>query len=210
MGLADFCMAPATYVQGIVPTSITDVTTYYATCVGENPMSSSLDSIVSGVQQEQAYITALLTTGSQDCQNNVWLIDAQSTLNAVLNTVGNITAAIDCPPTQAQLNDVLNNGLCDQSFRGLYTIWVGQYISVTCLFLTTIFVALLYQYFDPHWDINPAHIKKSNSNLALYDENNASKPSTDSSHEIYYNTSSLHTTGDNNLVGDSSEGNNNL
>lgn len=50
----------------------------------------------------------------------------------------NITSAIACPPTQAQFLEVLNTGLCDQSFRGFYIVWVGQFLSTSCLFVAAV------------------------------------------------------------------------
>lgn len=205
MGLADFCMDPATYVQLVVPTDVSSITSYYVTCSGVNPMEPSIASAEELVASSEEYVNALL---SGSCQNNVYLQQSLVVLGDVDYVYANITSAIACPPTQAQFLEVLNTGLCDQSFRGFYIVWVGQFLSTSCLFVAAVAIALLYQFFNPHWDVKPHQQQKRNSrgsnNLLFMEQDPDSSATATSPNEFYYNTSTLHTSGEypaqNNLV----------
>jgi hypothetical protein len=52
-----------------------------------------------------------------------------------------------CPPIQFQINNVLHEGICHDSFIGVYIIWISQYLTTFFLFLLTIMISLIYQYF---------------------------------------------------------------
>jgi hypothetical protein len=57
--------------------------------------------------------------------------------------MSNITSEVSCTPTYNQLVDVIETGLCDQSFQGIFTIWIGQYLSVSLMLLVTILAVFL-------------------------------------------------------------------
>ncbi len=190
--------------QQIVPTSVANVTSYYVTCAGSNPMNPSLQAAEELVADGERLVTDLL---GGVCAGNVYLEQALTVFHSIDVVFANITTSIACPPLQAQFQDVLNTGLCEQSFRGLYTIWVGQFVSTACLLAATIFVALLYQYFNPHWDVkglgsarnSRSGARNSNNNLLFMEqspENNGGAPAGSSPNEYYYSTSSLHTSGE--------------
>eukprot|EP00981_Chlorochromonas_danica_P010259 scaffold3058_cov165-Ochromonas_danica.AAC.50 len=148
MGLGDYCMSPVLYVQNLVPRSIFDVTAYYTTCEGSNPLDSSLDDLQTFSTNFQIGLDAVNTA----CPDNSYVeacFPIMDEINVVLNTAVGQSA---CPPTQSEINDVLETGICEQGFRGIYSIWLGQYLTASFLLVSTILATLLYQYFGCHWD----------------------------------------------------------
>lgn len=150
MGFSDFCMDPVSYVPPLVPTDIRNITTYYTTCTGVNPVQSIVSQAETFVGEYEIAIKAVQL--QPNCAGNSYLTDALSVLRKVDVTLVNITTELACPPTQSQLVNLLENGLCDKVFKGVYTIWIGQYFSTGSLLFTTIVIALIYQYFGSYWD----------------------------------------------------------
>eukprot|EP01034_Spumella_vulgaris_P010807 gene10807-13720_t len=60
MGLGDFCIDPSLYVQQIVPTDVRNITAYYVTCDGMNPMEPSIQAAEALVAQGEQAINDLL------------------------------------------------------------------------------------------------------------------------------------------------------
>lgn len=148
MGLGDYCMSPVLYVQNLVPRSIFDVTAYYTTCEGSNPLDPSLDDLQTFSTQFQAGLDAVYAA----CPFNTYVeacFPIMDDINVVLNTA---VGQSSCPPTQSEINEVLEHGICEQGFRGIYSIWLGQYLTASFLLVSTILASLVYQYFGYHWD----------------------------------------------------------
>lgn len=205
MGFADFCMEPATYVQQVVPQDVQNITTFYATCVGSNPMSPSLDAAQELVNEGISGVQILLNS---TCTGNSYLEQSLATFQDINAIFANISTAIECAPTQNQFNLVLNHGLCDQGFRGFYMIFASQYLCATMLFICTIAISLLYQFYDPHWDVrkhkhesaNYSGERASADSYLKYSEPPATNPN-----ETYGGVSQIHNYHNmNNVVPDNS------
>lgn len=185
MGLADFCMSPVDFVPQVVPRNIYNVTSYYTTCEGVNPLSSTINEAYSLVDDLNSYLTAL----SVSCPGNPYIADSQEVVNNITAIISNINIEIECPPIESQITNVLNNGVCDHTFSGIYSIWLGQYISTSCLFMCTIIVTFLYQYYGQFW--NDLHTPQTNvQDQILFIDNDSNIQATPN--EFYYSTSVIH------------------
>lgn len=144
MGLSDFCMQPTEYIIPLVPPDIRNLTSYYTTCAGVNPISPVIQEAITYTTQYQGYVSDALT----QCPGDTYLLDAQSVLVNVQSVLTNVTSTIVCPPTQNQLLNLLQDNLCDTSFQGLYLSWLGIYVTSGLLLLLVIVSSLLYQFLD--------------------------------------------------------------
>eukprot|EP01038_Epipyxis_sp_PR26KG_P005767 gene5767-7963_t len=151
MGLADFCIEPTAYVVPLLPPgTITNITNYYISCEGLNPFASS----IATAQELVTNTTNLLNEIIPLCNDNSYLEDALAqTQNMQLNfqAIANVTA---CPPTQNQLVTLLQNGICNDTFKGFFTIWLSQLICGLFLFFVTISIGLVYYYYGRYWNMD--------------------------------------------------------
>eukprot|EP01040_Poterioochromonas_malhamensis_P008636 gene8636-9346_t len=144
MGLADFCMDPTTNIDGLIPKEIYNVSSYYLNCQGEGPLNSSLISLQTFSNQYSNKIQVLLDT---TCQGNINLQTSLEELHTINTTLYDTGIYAACPPIQNHIEDILEDSLCDNGFQGIYVIWLGQYVTNSCVLLTTIVLSYLYQYF---------------------------------------------------------------
>lgn len=144
IGVADFCVEPTDNLIPLLPPGeVSNITSYYSTCVGTNPFEAYLTSAENAADEGVAAIDALLIV----CPNNQYVqsaADQAAMIQPVFDIIANLT---ECSPTQEQVLSVLNDGVCDEYFNGFFRIWLSQYISAACLLLCTIFMSLLYKYF---------------------------------------------------------------
>lgn len=148
MGLSDFCMDPVEYALPLAPSDIYNLTSYYATCTGVNPLASIVSESETFLNTYQQAVQGAMAS----CPGNTYLGDALITIQKAEYVLTNITTEISCPPTQSQILDLLQTNVCDQTFRGFYVIWIGQYLSSGLLLLTTIIIAIIYQFFGAYWN----------------------------------------------------------
>jgi hypothetical protein len=144
--MADFCMNPVDNIDGLIPASVYNVTSYYVSCKGTNPLMPYLNSMFSFTNNYYSSIQALMQT-DPSCTNNVYLTDSLLQLQNMNSTIINMNYLGYCPPIQDFIENVLQDGLCNWSFHGMYTIWIGQYICTSFVLFVTIVIAYLYQYF---------------------------------------------------------------
>lgn len=145
-------MDPLTYTGGLLPRDIYNVTSYYLECQGVNPLNADLNDAYKFVSVYYTNINLLLNTPG-GCQGNAGLQNSLVDLRTINTTLNAISANIVCPPIQSELSDVLQTGLCTQGFEGIYTIWLGNYITISCLRVATILMSLIYQYFGWEGDV---------------------------------------------------------
>lgn len=83
------------------------------------------------------------------CPNDFFLLNSLAVMANIDAIFSNITALTSCQPTQEQALSVLNNGLCDDTVKGIYTIWLGMFVCAAALFGGSIIAALAYPEFPP-------------------------------------------------------------
>jgi hypothetical protein len=144
MGLSDFCMNPISNMDGMIPKDIYLISYFYSTCLGENPLDSPLNSLSFFVSDYSSQISSLLT-GS--CSGNSYLTTSLTELQSINKTISTIGVLDECPPIQENIATVLQSGLCDYSFQGIYVIWIGQYVTTSFVLFVTIVISYMYQFF---------------------------------------------------------------
>lgn len=137
-------MDPTTNIDGLIPKEIYNVSSYYLNCQGEGPLNPSLISLQKFSNQYSHKIQELLDT---TCQGNTNLQTSLQELHTINITLYNTGVFAECPPIQNHIEDILEDSLCDNGFQGIYVIWLGQYVTNSCVLLTTIVLSYLYQYF---------------------------------------------------------------
>jgi len=144
--VADFCMEPSDNLIMIAPDDVSDVTTYYTKCIGQNPMQPSLDDAEQLVHSgRQAVNDALLFDAT--CANDPFLQDALLVFNQIDIVFVHIQALIACPPNQAEVLSVLNDGMCGDTFKGVFVIWLGMFACAGGLFFMSVAAACAFPYF---------------------------------------------------------------
>lgn len=88
-----------------------------------------------------------IKTGNED------LIALYSTTASMDDSVYVIQSQLQCPPLQAELQDLLFNSICDDTFMGLYILWVSQYSTVLFLFLLSIVGSVVHNFFGAFWHV---------------------------------------------------------
>lgn len=173
-------MDPIINTQRLVPRDVYNVTVYYTSCVGENPLQPSLDAVTEFTNDFSTALNAL----SALCPTNTYVQACYPLLDDVENTLTLTTNEIACPPTQSQLNDILEDGLCDDVFHGIYYVWMGQYLTTSLVLVCTIAISLCYQYFGTYWGTVEVNAPPP---TVLFD--NTADRSADNANEFYYGTS---------------------
>ena len=138
-------MSPTENLLQITPSSVYNVTQYYTTCAGTNPMSADLVAAEDLIRQGEVAVRIVLR---QYCPGDPYLEDALTQISRINNIFGNITTLIACEPNQEQLQSVLNDGFCGDVFKGVYTIWVSQYFCGAVLLVCSIIASCAYPHFN--------------------------------------------------------------
>jgi hypothetical protein len=146
MLVADFCMEPVHNLLMITPDSSYDVTAYYTTCAGTNPLDQPLTEAQQQVTDAQTATQAVL---DNFCPGDQYLTDALVEMNQIQLIFGNMTSLLACQPTQDEALNVLHDGLCGDVFKGMWVIWLGMFVCGACLLIASIATALAYPYFAP-------------------------------------------------------------
>lgn len=81
------------------------------------------------------------------CPGDQYLEASLVEMAHITQIFGNITALTACQPTQQQALGVLNDGLCDDTVKGIYTIWLGMFVCAAALFACSVVAACAYPHF---------------------------------------------------------------
>eukprot|EP01006_Ploeotia_vitrea_P049281 TRINITY_DN67324_c9_g3_i1.p1 TRINITY_DN67324_c9_g3~~TRINITY_DN67324_c9_g3_i1.p1 ORF type:complete len:498 (-),score=10.26 TRINITY_DN67324_c9_g3_i1:60-1553(-) len=166
--LGDVCMEPNTILldeladsMGGVndPNSTYSMVKYYFTCEGNGPLDNYITTSFNEANNLNNTLYQLITNSSDinaedACVDNDDLKDAFATMPDVYNILDEFFDSISCTPTRHILYKLINNGFCEYTVSGVFTIWVGLFVFSGVLFLLNFVAGILYQYFDPiMWDI---------------------------------------------------------
>ena len=127
--------------MGAIPRDNLEITAYYLTCEGENPFQADLDDASLFIGLADAAVNALSLTV---CFGNAALLEAQGTINSIESAINSIEGIAQCEPTKEQVGSVIYEGFCQKSFRGVYQIWLGQYLSAAFVLALILAASLAY------------------------------------------------------------------
>ena len=141
IGVADFCMSPAKHLLYVIKRRNLDVYDYYLTCEGQSPFQEDLDDASFYAQEAENGVNTLL---AGPCAGNAALQDARDTINGIQDTIVDVEDLAECDPIQDEALDTLYEGFCKKTFRGVYGIWLGQYLSAAFLLVLILTASLSY------------------------------------------------------------------
>lgn len=143
-------MDPDNNVLKLVHENNLDVTSYYVSCQGANPIDKLIKEILLTSSILNQSIHRLVQPGG-DCNNNPYLLQALTNINCIHTNATEIQANSICEPIQNDWNDAMEDGLCSKAFNGIFTLWIAVMIAILFLYGVTIFGSILYLYFGPLW-----------------------------------------------------------
>ena len=134
--------------DGGYATSVSDIVSYYSSCVGVSPLQADLDAA-------QAEVSALLASFAADYQNavdnidpdSVCLTSAATQVNALNSTLQTLLAAADCPPLQSAWSEGVEQGICTDGFSGFFRVLVVQALTLLLFLLVLGGLQGLYAFF---------------------------------------------------------------
>ena len=148
MGLADICMDPDRAVMKQVSGDIEEVAAYYIQCMGENPLDEAIATVTNTTQSMEEEVEQL-TANSGQCDGDAIMEGMYEIFDAVYNATDNLVAELDCVPIQKHWRDITHKALCEDSYDGIYGIWLSLFVAALLLFLLAIAASITYQYYLP-------------------------------------------------------------
>ena len=145
---ADLCMAPSYNVIKSLPgDSLRNLTTYYSTCEGASTINNAVTSGVSALLELNSSLATLRQSG---------YCPQVSYITAMQDTTGDVVLALEvirdktlaCERFQNLWFEILNTGLCEELYTGIFYIWGSQLVTSFLLFVLIIVSTFTYQYFD--------------------------------------------------------------
>jgi hypothetical protein len=123
---ADFCMAPDKYILQMTPLGpTTEVMTFYTMCDGVNPIA---------LRQQQTYnlslaidqTTAVLLTDPRSCPEDAHLTKIRTDAQTICTQLDAMDDSLRCIPLRTHLLGSVQDGLCDDMFRGTHSLYSAQ------------------------------------------------------------------------------------
>jgi hypothetical protein len=149
MFFADFCMDPKNNMMKFFEEGTLTYQTveYYSTCEGENPYQAAILAMRVVVGQ----LDDSTQTGGAACPNDDNVDGMETQVTNMYATIDLAEEGIACEPVRAELETILEEGLCVGIFRGLYTFWLGNNLTAPLLFFTVGAMSIIYYYFGLFW-----------------------------------------------------------
>ena len=151
MVLSDFCMAPTDNAISISPNDVRDISTYYGTCNGTNPLYDPISSAFVAVNSLSVTVNTLTEPGG-NCEGNEYLLSTYPYITNMYNNISFIEDSTDCPPLQHQWANIFNDGFCDHTIIALYVLFVTVCSVMVTLYALMVISSMISQYFDDYWE----------------------------------------------------------
>lgn len=155
---------------------------YFMTCDGTNPMDTFADIALSFANQlndslTQIYSNSSYTPQPVQCYHNNDVLNALNLMPTIYADINHLFEQLECDGISENLYSLIDVGLCDYSFTGLFIIWLGVFAFSVVLFFLNFNAGILFQYFDPlMWSIGSSSFELLPPvTELLYDENNTSE-----------------------------------
>jgi len=150
MLVADFCMDPTDNALGLVETAYFNMTKYYATCEGTNPIAEPLGEALVSLEVINVTVTSLSSEGAP-CENNPYLAACSQSIGYAVGNLTELSSSAQCLPVQEQWEDLFDDAICTEGFHGTYYIWVAQLCTLVVLFAAIVVASIAYQYYGSKW-----------------------------------------------------------
>jgi hypothetical protein len=151
MFFGDFCTNPSYNAVMNLPSThnIQDLGAYYSTC-NDALYSTFILQQPRSIKKEINFMynrTLFAISNPDVCPNDPNL----QTMNTVLMNANNTMSLFDhsakCEPIQSMWYDMVNNGVCDEFYHGVFYAWGGQVLTSFFLFFLLITTSFTYQFY---------------------------------------------------------------
>lgn len=144
--LADFCMDPSYNAVKSLPTKndLRSLGVYYTTCNGTNPLQNDINEGWEDIHKLNNSVNALLNS---TCYNNNDLLQMRTTINSIADSFTTVEQDLSCPPLQTLWFSFVNDGLCDDTYTGIFYVWGSQIFTSFFLFFLCLTAVVVYQYY---------------------------------------------------------------
>ena len=159
---ADFCYDPSGNLSSAVPgSSSQDMATYYSTCVGTDPFDSYLTEASNGVTD---FSTEFGSTFDTMCFSNhpEYTANVAAAAASISSSLSQVSAQTDCEPIYMVYNQFLNQGICDNTFTGMWNVWLSVCVTSISLYFLMCFSSVMWQYFGVAWKLRPDNVHTGN------------------------------------------------
>jgi len=132
---ADFCMAPTSGLLLMAPPgAAADSLGFYVTCSGNNPIEQHRQETYNLSHAVDLTAGALLSN-PQLCPGDPHLTAIQTDAQALCQKLTEMPPMLRCEPLQQSVLSSVEDGLCDDMFRGTYSLWGAQLATFTAVFV---------------------------------------------------------------------------
>ncbi|RYH05046.1 hypothetical protein EON65_45815 [archaeon] len=151
----DLCMKPTENIIMALPgkNDLKDLVFFYVSCIGDNVLQENIDDGQQEIVAMNDTINILLDPSN--CPNNAALQNFQATLGQMSLEIDHAQEGMACPPMRDLWFQFINQGLCDETYTGLFYIWGSQLLTSFFLFLLCVTGSMIYQYYS-NLKVSPA------------------------------------------------------
>lgn len=171
MVLSDFCQDPYTLLVDQVASNGTvhDLLAYYSSCNGTDPFAADLALAQTAANALASNVSAALASNGS-CSGDVHLLQSQTYIADMQSQVSGIGASLACPSLTQQLHSLVDDGLCNSLFEGLFITAVTFLGTSALLFALVCVVSVLYQFFGSLWMMGAGRNRVGDEEVADEDE----------------------------------------
>jgi len=107
---------------------------YYSTCLGTNPLQQPLNISYNAIVSLENIVETVYLPSS-GCQSSSSSLTASLyEMDDILATFTDINQELGCAAINSQINDALQNGMCEDVIKGYSFIWFSQYSAAAGIF----------------------------------------------------------------------------
>lgn len=175
-------MDPTNNAIMISPEDTQEMISFYATCVGTNPLLESLESAYNYTVLLNGTIYELSEPDGL-CPNDSYLLASLEDIDAIVASYKVIASEAECPPIKEQWDNVIDDATCDSMFHGVLDLWAGEYWTATALFLLIIAAKIVYDHFDTWFEVEETSPFNTGVNPSSSDKRREKSINLGSNHE---------------------------
>lgn len=147
---ADICMNPAKNIGGVAGSNVQDMMVYFSQCTAEDPFQGYLTTLEDSLDAARSDVE----TFGNDCKSDGSIT---SNYDAITDAVGDVKKETSCISLHEIYDTFFNDAVCNNSFDGVYKIWLIAFVCTICLFFILVSSCIIWQYFDVPgaWKLRP-------------------------------------------------------
>lgn len=128
---------------------IHDTLSYYLTCTGNDLIGNDLGNATNLTKAIDDAMEALTVSGfSASVSCEAALNGVSTNISELAPVLGNLTQYVQCPSLNKIWYEIVNVGLCGDSFSGFFEIWLVIISTNTLLFVSMCIASVMFVQFD--------------------------------------------------------------